>query len=185
MTIPGSRVTVEGHAIVSSDGMISDAKGEMPSGLRNDADWRLFQDALDRAALVVIGRLGHERHPNPGRRRLVMTQQVAGLLADRSDPMATFWNPAGVSIGSVLRQLGVVDGALAVTGGTAAFDMFLPWFDRFLLSEVPGLAIPGGRPCFSGGAPGVVLNRAGMNVASKTVIDNAAGVTFALWTRRA
>ncbi|HYP10318.1 MAG TPA: dihydrofolate reductase, partial [Xanthobacteraceae bacterium] len=32
--------------------MIADGKGEMPPSIRNDADQRFFQDALDHAAVV-------------------------------------------------------------------------------------------------------------------------------------
>jgi hypothetical protein len=175
------RVIVEGHAIVSEDGMIADAQGGMPPKLRNEADWRLFQEALDRAALVVIGRLGHQRHPNSGRRRLVLTRQIADLAPDPNDPKATFWNPAGASIETVLRQLDLVEGILAVTGGS--FGLFLPDYDRFALAEVPGLAIPGGTPCFAGGAPKAALAAAGMKAGRPHIIDEAAGVTLTMWTR--
>ena len=60
-----------GHAIVTADGRIADAAGHMPPALRNPADQLRFEAALDAAALVVMGRLGHRRHPNRGRRRLV------------------------------------------------------------------------------------------------------------------
>lgn len=176
-------VIVEGHAIVSADGMIADAAGEMPAGLRNEADWRDFQAALDRAALVVIGRLGHRRHPNPKRRRLVLTRGVADLEPDLSDPRAALWNPAGVSIDAVLERLGVVEGVLAVTGGQGAFDYFLPRYDRFVLAEVGGLALPDGTPCFSGGGPAGMLAAAGMAPDETVMLDAAAGVTQTLWRR--
>src|SRR5690606_35238256 len=89
MTIPGTEILVEGHAIVSSDGMIAAADGSMPPQLRNDTDWRIFQSALDQAALVVLGRIGHARHPNPGRRRLVLTHSVAELEADPQDGLSS------------------------------------------------------------------------------------------------
>ncbi|MFX7748073.1 hypothetical protein ABTK03_22080, partial [Acinetobacter baumannii] len=69
----------------------------MPQRLMNDADWRLFQAALDRAELVVLGRVGHQRHPNPGRRRLVLTRSVTGLVVDPADRCAHFWNPEHVT----------------------------------------------------------------------------------------
>lgn len=185
MPIPGSSVIVEGHAIVSADGMISGADGEMPSSLRNEADWRLFQAALDRAALVVIGRAGHQRHPNRGRRRLVMTRQVSSLTSDPDDPLATLWNPAGISIEAALTRIGVTQGVLAVTGGTSGFDLFLPAYDQFALSEIPHLLIPNGRPCFSEGLPEKVLRTASMRPTEKTVIDKDAGVTLTIWKRQA
>ncbi|HEX5007066.1 MAG TPA: hypothetical protein VFV70_08130 [Hyphomonadaceae bacterium] len=175
-------VIVEGHAIVSEDGMIADAQGVMPAGLRNEADWRLFQEALDRAELVVVGRLGHQRHPNSGRRRLVLTRQIADLAPDPGDPNATLWNPAGVPIGAVLQRLNVTNGALAITGGS--FDLFLPCYDRFALAEVPGFTIPSGTPCFRAGLPEPVLTAAGMKSGAPRVIDEAAGVTLTMWTRQ-
>ena len=177
------QVIVEGHAIVSEDGMIADERGETPPGLRNDADWKLFQGALDRAALVVLGRLGHVRHPNPGRKRLVLSRSVTGLSPDAKDASAYVWNPADMPIAAVLERLGVRQGTLAVTGGTGCFDLFLPLFDRFLLAEVAGLRIVRGTPCFSEGRPDEVLTDAGLAPGERQVIDPSAGVTLTLWTR--
>lgn len=148
---------IEGHAIVSADGMIADAAGEYPAALRNDADWRLYQAALDRAAVVVVGRRGHERHPNPGRRRLVLTRSVARLADDPRDARATLWNPATLPLREALTEIGIGAGTVAVTG---VFDHFVADYDRFALSESHRLLIPGGTPCFSGGHPRVVLARA-------------------------
>ena len=105
--IPGTEILVEGHAIVSDDGMIASHDGSMPPELRSDADWRLFQAALDRSALVVLGRLGHLRHPNPGRRRLVLTHSVVDLQPDPVDAQASYWNPAGIDITAALARLGI------------------------------------------------------------------------------
>ena len=96
-------LTFEGHAIVSADGMIADAAGEMPPALRNDADWTQFQAALDRAALVVLGRKGHERHPNPGRRRLVLTQRICRACRAGGEN-AWLWNPDGMAIDDGARR---------------------------------------------------------------------------------
>jgi dihydrofolate reductase len=183
MPIPNTEVTVEGHALVSEDGMISDAAGIMPPRLRNEADWAFFQAALDRAALIVSGRLGHERHPNPGRRRLALTHRVAALEPDGNDPLATFWNPAGIGISEALQQLGIVTGKIAITGGTGTYDHFLPYYDVFVLSEIRGYVIPGGRPCFGGGHPRFVLSGAGYEARLVEVIDAAAGVTQTHWMR--
>jgi hypothetical protein len=177
------QVTVEGHAIVSADGMIADAHGEMPPVMRNEADWRFFQAALDRAALVVLGRLGHQRHPNPRRQRLVLTRSVAGLERDARDPRAHLWNPVGVTIDVVLERLGVEQGVLAVTGGTGAFDIFLPLFDVFVLAEVSGLRLPGGTPCFSGAPPGEALAAAGLIAGEAVMLDWSASLTQTVWRR--
>src|SRR5215208_610893 len=88
-------VEIHGYAIVSQDDRIADASGETPPALRNEADWAYFQAELDRAALTVLGRLGHEANPNPkGRNRLVLSRAVAGL---EHRPEAWWWNPARLS----------------------------------------------------------------------------------------
>lgn len=181
MTIPGTDILVEGHAIVSSDGMIADEAGGMPPELRNDADWRLFQAALGRAALVVLGRIGHARHPNPGRRRLVLTRSVADLQPDPIDAQSTYWNPAGLDITEVVARLGITGGVVAVTGGTGTFDLFLPWYDRFVLAEVRGLEMPNGTPCFSKGHPRFVFPGAGLEARDMETIDR--GVVQTHWVR--
>ena len=181
MSIPGSTVIIEGHAIVSVDGMIAAVDGTMPLALRNEADWRIFQAALDAAALVVLGRLGHERHPNPGRRRLVLTRSVAALEADPGDALTQLWNPAGMEIADVLRQLGVAEGTVAITGGTGPFDLFLPLLDRFVLSEVRDLTLPDGIACFTKGHPRLVLPGAGLEARDMELIDR--GVVQTQWVR--
>ena len=96
---------IVGHAIVSADGMIADAAGLMLSPLRNEADFSLFQKALDEAAVVVVGRMGHERHPNPGRRRLVFTGSVASYAEDPGDRLAALYNPAGMELAQALQRM--------------------------------------------------------------------------------
>lgn len=181
MTIPGTSILVEGHAIVSSDGMIADRNGTMPLALRNDADWHLFQTALDRAALVVLGRIGHSRHPNPGRRRLVLTRSVQDLHADPADTRSTYWNPSGIDITTALERLGIAEGTIAITGGTGTFDIFLPWYDRFVLAEVRGLEMHDGTPCFAKGHPRFVLPGAGLEARDMEMIDR--GVIQTHWVR--
>ena len=174
-------IQYEGHAIVSEDGMIADAAGEMPDALRSEADWRYFQAALDRAALVVLGRKGHARHPNPGRRRLVLTTSIGTLEPDSADPLAMLWNPAGMPIDTVLAELGIAEGIIAVTGGTGTFDLFLPRYSRFVLAEVRGLSLPGGVPCFSKGHPRYALPGAGYAARDMQLIEP--GVVQTTWVR--
>jgi hypothetical protein len=181
MTSNTSPIVIEGHAIVSADGMIASADGSMPQALRNDADWRIFQAALDEAALVVLGRLGHLRHPNPGRRRLVFTRSVEGLQPDAKDPLATFCNPGTATPPELLDRLGITEGIIAVTGGTGVFDYFLPHYDRFALAEVHGFVLPSGTPCLAGGHPRTVLAAHGLRPAKFDVIDD--GVTLTQWQR--
>jgi hypothetical protein len=183
LSLPPS-IRFAGHAIVTADGMIADADGAMPPELRNDADWRRFQAALDEAALVILGRIGHQRHPNPGRRRLVLTRSIPGLASVPQDPLVHLWNPAGATIGDALRELGVTGGTIAVTGGTGTFDHFLERYDEFVLAEVHGSVLPTGRPCFSSGHPRVVLAAAGLVPAQVELVDRKAGVTETVWRRR-
>jgi hypothetical protein len=172
---------IVGHAIASADGMIADRDHRMPAALRNDADWRRFQAALDRSVLVVLGRLGHEAHPNPGRKRLVVTSRVAWLERAPGDDNTMLWNPGGIGLRRVLTGLGIADGVVAVTGGQRVFDLFLPGFTRFDLVTVAGVTIPDGVPCFSGGLPWDVLAGAGLRVAETQELDP--GVTLTVWRR--
>jgi hypothetical protein len=172
---------IVGHAIVSADGMIADAVHRMPAGLHNEADYRRFQAALDHSRVVVLGRWGHEMHPNPGRLRLVVTTRVARLDVDPADPKAIYWNPAGVGPREVIDELGVVDGTVAVTGGTRVFDLFLPIFTGFDLVRVANFTIPDGVPCFSGGDPRQVLTAEGLRVVHTVGLDGVA--TLTVWRR--
>jgi len=74
------RSSIEGYAIVSTDGMIADRNRQMPDGLKIDADVRHFNDGLDRAALIVHGRHSHEQQAvSDRRRRLVVTRAIPAL----------------------------------------------------------------------------------------------------------
>lgn len=173
-------LTIEGHAIVSADGMIADAAGEYPAALRNEADWVQYQRALDQAVVVVTGRRGHERFPNPGRKRLVLTHRVDRLAPDPNDPRATYWNPAGLPLQPALAELGVTRGVVAITG---VFDLFVADYDRFVLSESHRLLIPQGMPCFAAGHPREVLAAAGLRPIAVELIDPAAMVITTVWER--
>ena len=174
---------IEGHAIVSADGIIADAGGLMPAPLRNDADWAIFQAALDRASVVVVGRLGHRRHPNPGRRRLVFTGSVEGVEADPADPLAILFNPAGATLEDALRFGGIRPGVIAVTGGTRVFDHFLGLYDRFALAEVEPYVLPGGTPCFTAGHPRTALAASGLEPGGRRDIDPTSAVALTIWQR--
>lgn len=172
-------LTFEGHAIVSADGMIADAAGEMPLGLRKDADWAQFQAALDRAAVVVLGRKGHERHPNPGRKRLVLTRKADGLVAGGAN--AWMWNPKKLAVEDALTALGIAEGVVAVTGGTGTYEVFAPLMSVFVLTEVNGLVLRGGTPTFSEGHPRAVLAALGLAPGAAEPLGD--GVTLTRWTR--
>jgi dihydrofolate reductase len=172
---------IVGHAVVSADGMIADRDHKMPASLRSQADWRRFQMALDASDLVVMGRLGHEVHPNPGRKRLVVTSRVAWMERDPNDANVMFWNPDGISFRRVLAGLGITDGTVAVTGGQRVFDLFLPGYIEFDLVLMEAASIPHGVPCFSDGLPATVLAGAGMKPDAPEVLEPGAVLT--VWRR--
>jgi len=179
---------IEGYVIVSADGMIADAKGVMPDSIRNDADQRFFQSALDAAAVVVHGRHSHEGGPRAARRkRLVLTRQIAGLAPDPSRPNSLLWNPFGASLEQALEASGVTDGTVAVIGGPEVFSLFLPRYDSFHLSRAANAKLPGGLPVFTEVGPNAtpedVLTRHGLNPGARRDLDAAAGVSVATWRR--
>ena len=104
---------LHGFAIVCNLGCIADASGVLPQTLANDADWAYFQDQLDRAAITILGRRGHQRAPNPkGRKRMIVSSSVATI--ERRADGYWWWNPAGLPL---LRAL-----AVAAPGGGIVAD---------------------------------------------------------------
>jgi dihydrofolate reductase len=179
---------IEGYAIVSADGMIADAKGEMPDTIRNDADQHYLQDSLDRAAVLVHGRHSAEGGPRAGRRkRLIVTRQTAALARDPSQPNALLWNPLGATLEKALKQSGVTDGIVAIIGGPEVFSQFLPLYDAFHLSRAANATIPGGLPVFTEvgphATPADVLARHGLRPGASRDLDAAAAVSVVTWER--
>jgi len=179
---------IEGYAIVSADGMIADANGEMPAAIRNDADQRFFQAGLDQAAVIVHGRHSHEGGPRAARRkRLVVTRQVATTAPDPAHPHSLLWSPTGATLDEAIARLGAGNGAVAIIGGTEVFSMFLPIYDSFHLSRAANAKIPGGRPVFNEVGPTAtpedVLMRHGLKPGPRRVLDAAAGVSVVTWQR--
>jgi DNA polymerase III sliding clamp (beta) subunit (PCNA family) len=66
---------IEGYVIVSADGMLADADRVMPDSLKFEADKLFFEQALDRAALIVHGRHSHEQQPNSPKRKRQVTRR--------------------------------------------------------------------------------------------------------------
>jgi dihydrofolate reductase len=179
---------IEGYVIVSADGMIADAKGQMPPSIRNEADQHFFQDALDRAAAVVHGLHSHEGGPRAARRkRLILTRQVAATAPDNSHPNSLLWNPVGATLEKALAQLGVGDGTIAVIGGREVFSLFLPFYDAFHLSHTANAKIPGGLAVFTEVGPNAtpedVLTQRGFKPGPRRELDPAAGVSVVTWQR--
>lgn len=179
-------IEIHGYAIVSDDDRIADPEGRMPEALRSEADWAYFQAELDRAAVTVLGRLGHEAHPNPRRRlRLVVSSSASGLER-RAD--GWWWNPQGLDWEAAIRTVLPAGGRVAVPGGRRVFDLFLGiGYAAFHLSRAEGIRIPGGVALFSaceGGASAeAVLARRGMAVAERRILDPQGPVSLAIWRR--
>jgi dihydrofolate reductase len=180
---------VEGYAIVSADGMIADRDGEMPETIRNDADQRFLQSAMDRAAVIVHGRHSHEGGPRAAtRKRIIGTRQIAGIAPDQTHPNAVLWNPVGATLEQAMAALDVGGGTIAVIGGTEIFGWFLPLYDAFHLTRAANARIPGGRLLFPQVGPDKtpqdVLARCGLRAGPPRDIDAAAGITLTTWDRR-
>jgi len=179
---------IEGYVIVSSDGMIADARGQMPHSIRNEADQHFFQTGLDQAAVILHGRHSHEGGPRADRRkRLVLTRQIAALAPDPSHPNSMLWNPTGCSLERAVESVGAADGTIAVIGGTEVFSMFLPLYNGFHLSHATRAKIPGGHPVFDevgpAATPDDVLARHGLKPVARRDLDAAAGVNLVTWER--
>lgn len=181
-----SRVEIHGYAIVSDNDCIADAAGRMPDALRNDADWAYFQAELNRSDVTVLGRLGHEAHPNPrGRMRMILSSSSQGI-EKRAD--GWWWNPEKLSWEDAIRRVLPHGGRVAVPGGRQIFDLFLAiGYDAFHLTRAEGVVVPEGVPVFSGCDTGksaeTVLCEAGLKADAKRVLDPAEPVSLVVWRR--
>ena len=177
---------IHGHAIASADDFIAGTDGLTPPRLRNEADWRRFQAALDAAVVTVLGRLGHEANPNTARRRrLVLTRRVVAL--DKGAD-CWWWNPAGATLAEALRQAAPGGGTIAVPGGRPVFDFFLAvGYDAFDLARAETVVLGDGIALFSGLGPRRTatdaLRDAGLLPDPAAVLDPAANVTLTVWRR--
>ena len=177
---------IHGHAIVSADDKIAGPDGLTPPSLRNDADWARFQQALDQAAVTVLGRLGHEANPNvKDRNRLVLSSSAKGVER-RAD--AWWWNPSDAPLEAALARAASAGGIVAVPGGRQVFDLFLESdFDEFHLARAESVWIADGTPVFSavaeGRPAGVVLAGHGLAADETEVLDPKANVTLTRWHR--
>jgi dihydrofolate reductase len=177
---------IEGYAIVSMEGMIADATGEFPPGLKSDADYKLFHDSLGRLDACVHGRHSHEGGPDAAQRaRLVVTRKTATLEPDPSWPRAMLWNPAGAPFADAWRALAIPNGVLAVIGGTEVFGLFLEiGYDAFHLTRTQA-SVPSGRPVFPDvptRTPEQVLASFELKPGPERVLDLASGVAVVTWS---
>lgn len=183
---------VHGHAIVSADDMIAGTDGLTPPELRNEADWRRFQEMLESAVVTVLGRLGHEANPNAaGRRRLVLTRQVDAFEYGEG---CALWNPAGMPFAEALvrtlpEDLAGKGGIIAVPGGRAVFDFFLALgYDEFHLARAERVRIESGTTLFSdlgaGRTADDALGAASLLAGPVETLDRLAHVTMTVWRKR-
>ena len=177
---------IEGYAIVSADGMIANAEGQIPPSLVFEADQRLFRQAIDAADLVVHGRHSAEKPASRTRRRVIVTTRVPGVAADPSNANAVLWNPAGAPFENAVAQLGGPHNTIAILGGTNVFGLFLDRYDAFDLSRAANVRIPGGRPVFPGvpaSSPDDVLTRHGLVAGAPQILDRENALTVTSWRR--
>jgi dihydrofolate reductase len=182
-----SLLRVEGHAIVSADGMIADAAGHMPPAIIHEADQRFFSQALDEVDLVIHGRNSREPFARSAhRQRLIVTRRVATLAPHPENPRALLWNPEGATFEAACDAVGITEGIASVIGGTNVYALFLPRFDAFHLSRAEHARIPGGRPVFPGIpplTPEELLQRHGLRPGPLRVLDAEAGISVRSWRR--
>ena len=86
---------IEGYAIVSVDGMLTDATGVQPDVLRIKADQKFFRDGLSRADAGAHGRNSYDDSLQAATwPRLILTRKIAALAHDQTSPNVWHWNPA-------------------------------------------------------------------------------------------
>jgi len=174
---------IDAYAIASADGMIADASGVQPASLQLEADARHFKNGLDHVDAVVHGRHSHEGLPSSaGRRRLIVTRQVAGVAPDPNNATARLWNPGGASFEAACAALGLSSGTIAVIGGPQVYSLFLKvGYDLFRLSRAVKVRLPGGLPLFAretfAGDPEAALAAAGLEAGPTQWLDDEVSLT--------
>jgi dihydrofolate reductase len=179
---------IEGFAIVSRDGMLAGADGLMPNSLKFDGDQEFLDKSLDAAALLVHGRMSHEGQPNScNRRRLLLTRRAGPFSREPLEPNVWLWNPEATPFADVCAALGLESGVVAVLGGTAVYDLFLPLYARFHICRAGKVALPGGVPVFSavreGRAPDEILREAGLVEVDEFTRDASHDLRHHTWAR--
>lgn len=178
------RYVFHGHAIVSADDRIADATGLTPPSLRIAADWKRFQAALDRAVVIVVGRLGHEANPNHrGRNRIVLSAHADGV---ERRPDAWWWNPAEAPLADALALAAPGGGIVAVPGGRRVFDLFLDiGYDAFYLTRAERVRVGEGVALFDAVAAGDSADGvlAARGLVSDPPVVLAEGVRLAVWRK--
>jgi dihydrofolate reductase len=185
MNAASKRPRIEGYAIVSREGMIANADGSFPDGIKIDADQKFFHASLRKASAIANGKHSNEGGPESAARpRLILTRKIESLQPDPRNPKALLWNPKGASLEEAWARLGAKGDLLAVVGGTEVFGLFLDMgYDDFFLSRAEA-SVPNGRPVFPGGlTPEEALKRHGMMLKETRMLDQASNTTVEHWTR--
>ena len=181
---------IEGFAIVSADGMLAGADGLMPNSLKFAIDQKFLDQSLDDAALLINGRKSHETQPNSGnRRRLLLTRSAGPFSTIPVERNIWLWSPEATPFAEVCEALGIETGVVAILGGTAAYDLFLPQYAAFHLCRAGKVRLPGGVPVLSAVGPGHppedVLRGAGLSLAEEVVLEPEHALRRQTWTRAA
>ena len=181
-------LSIEGFAIVSRDGMLAGADGLMPNSLKFEQDQAFLDRSLDAAALLIHGKISHEGQPNsPNRRRLLLTRSGGPFTLTPVAPNTWKWSPEATPFPDVCKALGISSGVVAVLGGTAAYDMFLPFYAAFHLCRAGRVELPGGVPVFSavraGNPPEAVLGAQGLRCVEEVMLDEAHALRHQIWRR--
>jgi dihydrofolate reductase len=180
-------VHIEAYAIVSEDGMLTDAAGNIPPSLKLDADQRFFETGLDAVDIVVHGRNSQEQLSHSAtRRRLIATHSIPSIAPDPSNGRAILWNPAGASFDEALAAFAAPSLKVAVIGGPRVFELFLDLYDVFYLSRVANVRLPGGLPIFGDvplRTPEAVLAAHGLDRPRHELVGPGKGLTITGWRR--
>ncbi len=183
-----SRLSIEGFAIVSREGMLAGEDGLMPNSLKFDQDQDFLDRSLDAAALLVHGRMSHECQTNSSlRRRLLLTRSCGPFSTEPVEPNVWNWNPETTPFSKVCEALGIDTGTVAILGGTAVYDMFLADYAAFHLCRADKVSLPGGVPVLSavreGMTPERVLSDAGLALAQEVTLDPEHRLSHQTWRR--
>ncbi len=180
---------VHGHAIVCGRARMTDATGAMPEALRFEADWALFQAALDRADVALIGRRTHAAAPNVKRRRRVVITGAPTRPLD--DDNAVGFDPAAGGLRAFLAARFGAAAHVAVVGGTEVFELAARalGYDAFTLTVAPAVRLDGGRPVFTDSRDLATLARRlealGLARAETRTLDAVAPLHLEEWRRPA
>jgi hypothetical protein len=118
---------------------------------------------------------------------MIVSDRSPGFSVHPSIPNAWVWNPVNMAFEKACREMGVTEGKIAISGGTAVFGLFLRIaFDAFHLSGAAKLVLPGGRPVFAevpAKTPEEVLSEHGLRPMPVQMLDREAEVTLVTWKR--